>query len=223
MRTVSSIMAACLLIAACAPKTFAADGNLDYWLDQAEPVETRPAAPESSADEPAPSPLRQRQVSPGALPGVLERSDGKRIPGHIYTTVRRPLQVYDAEHERWRQIPLAAILSIEAVVVDAQMENRWRWKAMGVPERVYTGELYPTRRYQWRVTLADGSQLTGAVKGQPIWIESGGVKSGPFVLHERDKGPIGSTLDELLYVKKIVISRREMLRHFEAGRGNSQR
>jgi hypothetical protein len=50
------------------------------------------------------------------------------------------------------------------------------------------------------------------VKGQPIWVEDAesGKKSAPLVLHERSKGADGQTLDELVYVERVVISRRLM-------------
>ena len=77
---------------------------------------------------------------------------------------------------------------------------------------------YPTRRLQWRFHLIDGSSVTGAVKGQPIWVELDGRKAGPFVLHERSKGKDGQSLQGLMYVKRIIISRRLMDEVAKAGR-----
>jgi len=182
--------------------------NLDYWLGRSEATRTQraPKRAETSMNPFGGDAFARRD----ALPGVLELSDGTQIPGGLYTTIGKPWQVYEARTKRWRQIPFAAVLSITAVVVEEKMDPKWRWKAMGVPERVYTGEEYPTRRYQWRFMLADGTNVTGTVKGQPIWVETGRVKSGPFVLHERHKGKVGQPLNDLLYVRKIVVSRRLM-------------
>ena len=90
------------------------------------------------------------------------------------------------------------------------MELRWRWKGMGKPEKVFTGKSYPFRRYRWRFRLIDGTVVEGSTKGQPVWVEFRRKRAGPFVLHERDKGPDDATLKDLLYVKKVVVSRRMM-------------
>jgi len=193
-------------------------GNLEYWLGRSKTASTQsaPAGRDGSGAGPfdGVAALSRR----GALPGVLELSDGTQIAGWLYTTVAKSWQVYEARTKRWRQIPFAAVLSITAVVVEEKMEPKWRWKAMGVPERVYTGREYPTRRYLWRFLLADGTNITGAVKGQPLWVRTGRVKSGPFVLHERDKGEIGQALADLSYVRKIVVSRRLMKAVIQAHR-----
>ncbi len=186
-----------------------ARSNLEYWLDRAEDAgeagATRPAirSPEAPADT---------FTRPDALPGVLKLSDGTLLPGGLYTTTRKNLELYVASEKRWRRVPLAAVLSIEAIVREQRMELRWRWKAMGVPEKVYTGEKYPLRKTDWKLLLIDGTDLTGSIKGQPLWVERRGKRHGPFVLHERHKGKDGQTFEELVYVEKVVISRREMKR-----------
>jgi hypothetical protein len=145
-----------------------------------------------------------------ALPGVIEQSDGTLRAGGLYTTRQQPWIVYVAKEKRWRRIPFVAVLGIEAVVIEEKMELRWRWKAMGEPERVYTGEKYPTRRFLWRFHLIDDSYITGTVKGQPLWVERNGQRSKPMVLHERSRGKAGESLEDLVYVKRVIVSRRLM-------------
>ena len=43
-----------------------------------------------------------------------------------------------------------------------------------------------------------------------VCVELRGKVTGPFVLHERMKGKDDETLDDLVYVRKIVISRKMM-------------
>ena len=192
------------------PKPAAPAGNLDYWLKQATEAKDEPKQP---AEKPV-NPFQGRRPfhRDDAVPGVVELSNGKVLPGWVYTTLETPLKIFvkEEQQERRRFVPLINLLSLNAVVEEEKMELRWRWKAMGVPERVYTGEKYPTRRLLWRLRLIDGSEMTGAVKGQPIWVELGNTKVGPMVLHERSKGPIGSTLDDLVYIRRIIVSRRLM-------------
>ena len=188
--------------------------DLDYWLRRGRPVPA--TAPGSSVDkQPAnASPLRRKEGfrRDDALPGVIELSDGTQLPGGIFTTRNKPWVVWVAKKKRWRRIPPLCVLSITAVVVQEKMELKWRWKAMGEPEKVYTGEKYPFRRFLWKFHLIDGTYITGSVKGQPIWVETpdGTKTSGPFILHERSKGSTSQKLSDLIYVKKVVISRKMM-------------
>ncbi len=188
--------------------------DVDYWLEQAR-------APDANADanaidvdpeEQGSNPFRAASgfVRSDALPGVVLLSDGRLIPGGIYGTREKPWRVYVAEEKRWRQIPPLAVLSITPKVVEERMELEWRWKAMGEPEKIYTGRKIPVRRFLWTFHLMDDTTVTGAVKGQPLWVETAAGQAGPFVLHERSKGKPGQSHDEVVYVKKVIISRRMM-------------
>ena len=184
-------------------------GNLEYWLNQAatapaESPETQPR--ESGAPGQDKDPFRR----PDALPGVLRTSQGTVLPGWLYTTLDKPWMVWIENEKRWRRIPFVTVLSITAVVVEEKMELKWRWKEMGVPERVYTGESYPSRMLKWRFRLIDGTELVGDVKGQPLWVQLADKKAGPFVLHERLKGTTEQKLNDLVHVQKVFVSRRLM-------------
>jgi hypothetical protein len=164
--------------------------------------------------QPATMPATESQpISTGgedALPGVVELSDGRVLAGWLATIVEKPFSVYVEQTKTWRRIPLECVLGITAVVVEEKMELAWRPKGMGEPQKVYTGRQYPTRRLKWRFHLIDDSYVEGAVKGQPLWIEHGGGRLGPYVLHERMAGREGQELKDLTYVKRIIVSRRLM-------------
>jgi len=189
--------------------------NLDYWLGRAKTVTTQPAA--ADANQPAAGegvnpfrPKAGRFRRSDALPGVIELSNGKQLPGGLYTTVEKPWIVWSEKTKSWRRIPFVNLLSITAVVEEERNELRWRWKGMGEPERVFTGKTYPMRRMHWRFRLIDGSVVEGSTKGQPIFIEFGRKTTGPFILHERQKGKDGEKLTDLIYIRKLVISRKMM-------------
>jgi hypothetical protein len=186
--------------------------NLSYWLGQAATAPTRPAAEPNTAEGTGKNPFatdenfRRQDV----LPGVIELSDGQVLAGYMYTTAEKDWLVWVEAEKRWRRVPFLAVLSISAVVLEEKMEQVWRWKEMGVPERVYTGEEYPTRKLDWRFHLIDDSTITGTVKGQPVWIEQDGKKHGPYILNEQVRGPNGQKLKDLITVKQIIVSRRMM-------------
>jgi len=58
--------------------------------------------------------------------------------------------------------------------------------------------------------------ITGIVKGQPVWVDrppqagKEAQKAGPFMLDERSKGEMGQKLADLVYVKRIIVSRKAM-------------
>ena len=188
----------------------AGQDNLGYWLNRAAPA----TGSTGGANQPSqPATLAGTQDSlrrDDALPGAVELSDGKILGGYIFTTRDSPWAVYLEDEKIYRRIPPIAVLSITAVVVEETTERQWRWKEMGSPEKVYTGASYPTRRLKWKFNLIDGTAVTGDVKGQPLWIDRSGKRLGPFILSERTKGPEGSDLKDLVYVKRVVISRRAM-------------
>jgi len=191
------------------PKKKQPTSSLDYWLKQAKPVQADSAAAHAKATNPFQKP-KAAFFRRDAFPGVIELSNGKQLPGGLYTTREKPWIVWNEATKSWRRVPFVTLLSISAVVEQERMELRWRWKGMGEPEKVFTGKKYPLRRLHWKFKLIDGSVVEGSTKGQPVWVELRGKVAGPFVLHERMKGKDGQTLDELVYVRKIVVSRKMM-------------
>lgn len=195
------------------PGTAEPASNLDFWLNQAKPAPaTQPGG--GAAKEPAGgNPLGAGAgefFRDDALPGVIELSNGKLLPGGVYTTREKPWIVWGEDTKSWRRIPMLTLLSIAAVVEEERMELEWRWKGMGEPEKVFTGKKYPMRRLHWKFRLIDGSYVEGSTKGQPVWVESHGKPYGPFVLHERMKGELDQTQSDLVYVKRVIISRKMM-------------
>jgi len=181
------------------------NANIMHWLEEAS---TQPANEEF---EPTPEPDRSDRVRrPDALPGVAELSNGRQMPGRLYTTRGKTWDLWVPEEKSWRRIPPIAVLSATATVEEEEIEHEWRWKAMGVDERVYTGNWYPIRRLSWTFRLIDGTTLKGELKGQPLWIELEGSVMGPLVLHERMKGPNHMPLKDFLYLRKFVISQTMM-------------
>jgi hypothetical protein len=188
--------------------------DVDYWLGQAETADANAEANAIDVDPDAEGadPFRGSSgfVRSDALPGVVLLSDGRLIPGGVYGTREKPWRVYVAKEKRWRRIPPLAVLSITPKIVEEKMDLEWRWKATGEPEKVYTGRKIPVRRFLWTFHLMDDTTVTGAVKGQPLWVETADGRQGPFILHERSKGKPGRSLEDLVYVKKVIISRRMM-------------
>jgi hypothetical protein len=202
------VVAAGMLVASAA----LSEDNLDYWLHHAT---SKPATkPAKTGDNPttpaATAPAGERPSRADALPGAVELSNGKILAGYLFTTAEKDWEVFVEEEKVFHRVPFIAVLSLTANVVEEGMELEWRWKEMGTPERVYTGRSYPTRRLTWTLKLIDGTSITGAIKGQPLWVEQVSGKYGPIILAERTKGEMGQTLQDLVTVKRLVVSKRMM-------------
>jgi hypothetical protein len=182
--------------------------DLDYWLGQAKEGDAK-KAPDPRTDGVDPFGAKKGPFQrEDALPGVIEMSDAALLAGGVYTTREKPFEVF--VENRWRQIPFVNVLSITAEVTEERMELRWRWREMGNDEKVYTGKKYPLRRFVWKLHLIDDTYVTGAIKGQPIWVERDGARSGPYPLWEHFSGPDGATLKECTYIKRLFVSKRLM-------------
>lgn len=170
---------------------------------------TRPATRDR---KPPANPFNRSNISrEDAMPGVVHLSDGRFYPGHIYTTLDRPFKVRvggTADSGKFRHIPSEIVESIDAVVVWERQDDDWRWKDEGSDVKVFTGKKYPNRKTDYKFTLIDGQTITGGIS-VPIYIELGGKKRR-FILHEREKGKLGTTLEQLVYVKRVVYSEEKM-------------
>ena len=163
---------------------------------------------------------RKNEASKDSQPGFLTLSDGSTIAGTLFLTRDKRIKIEDKTAERQREIPLSAIVSIEAIVEREWMEDEWRFRENANNEKYYTGRSYPTRIYHHRVTLRDGRKIDGALSEvvyvdpapelvypemSPSEVAASGltIATRRFLLHKRDKGEPGETLGELLYVKQI--------------------
>lgn len=177
-------------------------------------------SPEGRAAEEPPAlnpfaPVRQDRQD--AEPGYVELSDGRVFAGSVYMTRDKRLKIWDANLQRQREIPLRAIRQIECKVEKEWMEREWRFKELALDEKMYTGRKYPARLYVHTVTLrSDGRTITGPLAEiiyvRPFADPSAGLDASKlepqrFLLHKRDKGPPGTDLKSLVYVKRVKLGK----------------
>lgn len=160
------------------------------------------------AQEPPPlspfGPRPQPTTRDDARPGTIELSDGTVRTGAIRLTRDFRLAIYDEQQERNREIPLSAVARIDCAVVKEWMEAEWRFQENASDRKVYTGRSYPAREYVHTITLRDGRTIRGPMAAL-IYLQPDGVaRPERHLLHKRDKGPPGSTLDRLVYVRAIT-------------------
>jgi hypothetical protein len=183
------------------PASQPADATMNWVLSHAT------TAPSGVADETPstqPSVLVSSGPSEATRPGVLVLSNGRSLTGRFSTTLGQPLHVYDDSDQRFQDVPFSLIRTIEARVVWERQEAEWEFAASGSDIKQYSGRTYPARMTHYVLTLKDGSSVAGGVAA-PIYLD------GPdgrqiFILHKRDKGPVGQALTDLIYVKSIHFS-----------------
>jgi len=138
-----------------------------------------------------------------AVPGYIELSNGVKHPGRIYTTRAKRLKIYNLKRKIYEFVPVPACKQIDVIVEWERMDRQWRFKEAGNPEKVYTGRAYPLRMLAWRLTLRNDHQIVGHILGQPLYATHDG-KAERFLLHKRDKGPMGAKLEDLIYIRRVV-------------------
>lgn len=171
----------------------------------------------SIAEEPPTiSPFGEKEtLRDDALPGLIELSDGTLYPGMIHLTRDKRLQVYDAELQRQREIPLSAVKRIDCKIKREWMEKEWKFKETTTDEKIYTGRAYPAREYLHTITLHDGRTITGPMSAL-VYLKPTGTTADRdthdkrLILHKRDKGGVGEELKSLVYVKRITFGKTAM-------------
>lgn len=174
------------------------DAALDFLLDPSI------SAPPTSRPTSNPvSPFADRRDDAGVRSGVLHLSSGEKIRGRLATTQGSPIRVWIEKDQAYRDIPFRLIASAEAKVLWERDEKEWRFKESGSDIKEYSGRTYPARELEYTITLTDGTKVHGAVVA-PIYLQT---KEGhvTFVLYKRQKGDIGQTVKELVYVSRVEL------------------
>ncbi|HTW93426.1 MAG TPA: hypothetical protein VMD30_01445 [Tepidisphaeraceae bacterium] len=197
-----SILLFCI---AAAPDTQpATDPTMDWILNSAQPS-TLP-----SSDDQAPATRPAVLSNPDAdfgdvRAGVMVLSNGQKITGNFSTTLDQPIRVWDEQKKVYNDVPFDLIKSIEAQVVWERMEKEWNFKESGSDVKVYSGRTYPARDTTYTITLINGQSVSGATAA-PLYLDNADGSQKIFILHKRDKGEIGQTLDDLVYVKSVTFT-----------------
>lgn len=142
-------------------------------------------------------------------PGTLTLSDGATYSGQISTSRSKPLRFFDREQGAYREVPFQFISEISTEIEHEEYEKEWRWKEGGADVKVFTGRKYPWRKYITTITLIDDSTFRGDCSGPIYVLAPGERKAKRFIVHKRDKGKYGTKMEELKYIKKVVLGEEQ--------------
>jgi hypothetical protein len=180
------------------------DSATDWLLGAAT---TAPALPPTSQPDIAPSnrsPLVSKdQTDPDQRHGTITLSDGTKVTGVIATTAGKPLRTWDEQAGEYRDLPMRFVKSIKAQVLWEQDEPEWRFKESGSDIKINTGKTYPARETAYVITTTDGKKIHGGIVA-PLYTRDDQGEDKTFILHKRDKGDVGQTLKDLVYVSEVT-------------------
>lgn len=146
-----------------------------------------------------------------AVAAAVSTSDGKSASGLLYTTLGKPLKIYDRAKEKFVSFTLKEISRIDVAVEIEKEEPYWYWKESGSDEKVYTGKSYPWRKYVTTVTFPGGKKITGTLSGL-LYLEKNGKKTR-HILYERQKGKEGQKPKDLVYVTSVAVTPDDIGEH----------
>jgi hypothetical protein len=133
----------------------------------------------------------------------VEMSDGRTVAGQI-ALVNDQLIIHNEAQGKKYTVRLAEMKQFETLVEKESMEKKWFFKEDGRDEKVYTGEVYPVRYFNTRVTFGDGRTLEGHIISTTALLKVGDAAPERRLLTMKMEGKVGEKLDDLVYVKRIA-------------------
>ena len=131
-------------------------------------------------------------------------SDGRTVAGQI-ALVNDQLIIHNEAQQKNYTVRLAEMKQFETLLEKESMEKKWFFKEDGRDEKIYTGEVYPVRCFNARVTFGDGRALEGRIISTAALLKVGDAAPERLILTRQMEGKVGEKLDDLVYVKRIAL------------------
>ncbi len=137
---------------------------------------------------------------------VIRLSDGTKLSGKICFT-GNSLRIFHDRQKRHYDVPVKDIDRIDTLIEREYMYEKWIFREDGRDEKIYTGEKYPIRRLNHRVTFSDGKSITGKVLARSLYIRDASGKVRRLALKRKLEGEVGDKLKDLVYVKSVACAK----------------
>ncbi len=132
--------------------------------------------------------------------GSVEWSDGRKVSGAISLTPGKDLGIFLPAGKV--AIQLASVKEISFKPEKEEMREGFYFPNAGQATQAKTGEVYPVRYLQTRITLADGKVLEGHLFTTTFYIESENATE-KLVLMAKQTGANGQKLTDVVYPTAI--------------------
>ena len=138
---------------------------------------------------------------------VVTLSNGERLEGLFSLAEGRRLELFDVRTSKRFQIDPAEIARVSVAVEEAKLEQGWMFRAESNHEKIKLPYTYPLRTLLTDVTLVSGETLRGHATCV-FYLEKDDDRRRLFLLTHQ-KGEKDQTLEDLTYVKEIVLPNRK--------------
>jgi hypothetical protein len=139
------------------------------------------------------------EKAPESAEAIVTMSDASVISGTITVIGSNPLTIAPIKDNRQKQFFLRDIVSIENKTESAEMKKPWVYKESGSIEKVYYDEKeYPFMNFITKITLVDGSEVTGHIVSAAFNVKD---KTGKYkiFLQRQIKGEKGEKIEDVVY------------------------
>ena len=122
------------------------------------------------------NPFGKRARSRHRYTGTFHMSDGTVIEGPARLKGRRVFKIFDRVKGRHREFPLSQVSQVECKVIKEWEEKIWRWETGGEHKKIDTGQSYPVRKFEFKLTLKADEE-----EGDEAEVVEGGLSGVIFV------------------------------------------
>jgi hypothetical protein len=151
----------------------------------------------------------QARAAEEASPVVATLSDGTVQSGALRMIGSRPLTMVPFGQDRQRKFLFSDIVSIDNEVEASSMERPWTFKESGKADKVYLDGQYPLLNFRTRITLVNGSTVTGHVISAVMTL-TGDVGQEKIFLQRQIKGTLEQKLSDIVFVSSIRMTARAL-------------
>lgn len=136
---------------------------------------------------------------PERVEAIVTMNDGSVISGILTIIGSNPLTITPLKESRQKQFRLEDVVSIDNKVETSEMKRPWVYMESGSTEKFYYDEKeYPFLNFITKITLVDGSTVTGHMISAAFYLKDNSGKHKLF-LQRQIKGGKGQLFNELVY------------------------
>ncbi len=138
---------------------------------------------------------------------VVTLSDGGRHEGTLAFTGGRKPSFFDVAKQKRFELDPAEIVRVAVSVEEEKLQQGWMFLEESRHDKVKLPYTYPLRKLLTAVTLASGETLEGHVTAV-FYLETESDERRFFLMTDQ-KGEKGQSLEDLVYVKEVVLPNRK--------------
>lgn len=147
--------------------------------------------------------LAGAEKEPESAEAIVTMNDGTALSGTLTIIGSNPLTISPQKEKRQKQFLFQDIVSIENKVETSEMLKPWVYKEAGKTEKYYFDEKeYPFINFLTRITLVDGSVVTGHIISAAFNFKTSEGKQKIF-LQRQLKGDKGQEMKDVTYPSMI--------------------